>query len=568
MATIIKKIKSGRPYYYAVESARVEGKPRIVWQKYLGTVEAIVRRAEGARPPKPKETVIFQFGAVAALYRIAQTLGLIDIIDRHFPKRNQGPSIGEFMLLAAINRAVEPKSKVKIGPWYQKTSLQRLFKHPASAFSSQRFWDAMDAIDLRRIPRVEQEIVERAVGTFELRPDYLLYDTTNFFTFIDTFNRRCRLAQRGKNKAKRHDLRQVGLALLVTNECHIPLMHHVYEGNLHDSTVFGRLTRRLARTLRALGSRPEEVTIIFDKGNVSRDNLERVHKKRIGFVAALPSSHHKDLLTVPLSEYHPTSDRLAGVKSYRTSKAIFGRDCTVVVKFSERFYSKQLANFTTSITQCTGRLLSLSKELLAWEEGKKRRGRKPTVASVRKRVQEILKAQHMRKVFEVSIDPGREGVPSLNFSTHPETIREITESAFGKTVLATDRVEWTDEQIIRAYHGQHEIERAFRDMKEPPYLRWQPIGHWTDPKIRVHGFYCVLALMLVGIARYLLQKEDILLSPQEMIDQLANIQEVAILYPKQKGEQTRPHIGLSRMSTLQKKIARILDLHPLSPEKG
>ena len=60
MATIIKKTKKGKPYYYAVESKRVDGKPRIVWQKYLGTINAIIERTEGSRPQVPKETVIFE----------------------------------------------------------------------------------------------------------------------------------------------------------------------------------------------------------------------------------------------------------------------------------------------------------------------------------------------------------------------------------------------------------------------------------------------------------------------------------------------------------------------------
>ena len=63
MATITHKMKKGRPYYYAVQCARVEGKPRIVWQKHLGTVEAIVARTESAKPPKPKEAVLFEAGA-------------------------------------------------------------------------------------------------------------------------------------------------------------------------------------------------------------------------------------------------------------------------------------------------------------------------------------------------------------------------------------------------------------------------------------------------------------------------------------------------------------------------
>ena len=567
MATIIKKIKSGRPYYYAVESARVGGNPRIVWQKYLGTVESIVRRAEETKPPKPKETVVFQFGAVAALYRITQELHLIEILDRYFPKRDQGPTIGQFIALAAINRAVDPKSKVKIGPWYQKTILQRIFKHPASAFSSQRFWDAMDTIDTHRIRRIEQEIVRKAVATFGVSAEYLLYDTTNFFSFIDTFNSRSSLAQRGKSKAKRHDLRQVGLALLVTHDCHIPVMHHVYKGNLHDSTVFHSLTKRMATLLKRLKSSLGEVTIIFDKGNISAENLNRLRESRISFVAALTSSHHNDLLDIPLSAYTPTSTHLPGVKSFRTSRTIFGRESTVVVKFSEGFYTKQLANFSANLTQCTSRLLSLSKELLAWQEGKKRRGRKPTPASVEKRVHKILAAQHMKEVFEISITR-QKGSVRLDFSTNPEKIRAITDRRFGKTVLATDREDWSDEQIIQAYHGQHEIEHAFREMKEPLFLRWQPMFHWTDQKIEVHAFYCVLALLMVGLARYRLQEAGLQLSTHEMLQQLTDIEEVAILYPKTKGAHPKPHFALSRMRSVQKKMARILDIDRFYPEKG
>ena len=139
MASIIKKVKKGRPYYYAVESARVNGKPRIVWQKYLGTVDAIVKRAADARPAEPSEAVIFELGGVAALLGIAQRLRLTELIDEVVPKREQGPSVGQYMVLAALNRALSPCSKTAIGDWYETTVLRRLWGYPGKAFSSQRF---------------------------------------------------------------------------------------------------------------------------------------------------------------------------------------------------------------------------------------------------------------------------------------------------------------------------------------------------------------------------------------------------------------------------------------------
>ena len=135
MASLIKKIKKGHTYYYAAESARVNGKPRIVWQKYLGTLDSIVKRSDQAKPAAPKEAVLFQAGGVGALLRITQRLDVLDLINQIVPKRDQGPSVGYYMILAALNRALAPCSKQAIGDWYEQTILRRLWRYPKSSFS-------------------------------------------------------------------------------------------------------------------------------------------------------------------------------------------------------------------------------------------------------------------------------------------------------------------------------------------------------------------------------------------------------------------------------------------------
>lgn len=110
MASIIKKRKGNQVYYYAAECKRLNGKPRIVWQKYLGKLDDIVRRPDSGQAFNPSSGEIFSFGSVAALWSITRRLRLTETIDRVVPKREQGPSVGEYMLIAAINRAVEPTS--------------------------------------------------------------------------------------------------------------------------------------------------------------------------------------------------------------------------------------------------------------------------------------------------------------------------------------------------------------------------------------------------------------------------------------------------------------------------
>ena len=188
MASLIKKIKKGHTYYYAAESARVNGKPRIVWQKYLGTLDSIVKRSDQAKPATPKEAVLFEAGGVAALLRITQRLDVVDLINQIVPKRDQGPSVGHYMILAALNRALAPCSKMAIGDWYEQTILRRLWRYPKSSFSSPRFWDHMDRISENAIKKVEEELVLRVKKEFGLDSRVMLYDTTNFFTFLATTN--------------------------------------------------------------------------------------------------------------------------------------------------------------------------------------------------------------------------------------------------------------------------------------------------------------------------------------------------------------------------------------------
>jgi len=77
LATIVKKKKKNQFYYYLGESARVNGKPTIVYQKYLGRAEDIAKAvARRENLDNPKYSFVFEFGAVCALYNLAEELGV------------------------------------------------------------------------------------------------------------------------------------------------------------------------------------------------------------------------------------------------------------------------------------------------------------------------------------------------------------------------------------------------------------------------------------------------------------------------------------------------------------
>ena len=557
MAAIIKKIKKGRPYYYAAESARIDGKPRIVWQKYLGTLDAIMKRAERVSPPCPKEAVIFEAGGVAALLGIAQRLGLLEIINAVTPKRDQGPSVGHYMVLAAINRALRPCSKLAIGDWYDQTALRRLWRFRKKEFSSQRFWDHMEMVSEEAIEVIQDKLIGPIRQTFGLDGKVLLYDTTNFFTFLATTNERCAVAQRGHSKAKRHDLRQVGLALLVTRAFQVPLFHRTYPGNVPDVSLFPELAKELIARHRGAFATSEEATLVFDKGNVSDNAMERRVVSGSHFVAALAASRMSALLATPLDEFQPIPE-YPGTRAVTAEATMWSKDCRAVVVYTESFFTQQLSGVTHNLVKCQKKLMDLEKGLRKWRQGKAR-GKRPTVAQVKRSVQAILALQFMKDLFRITIEEER-GLPQLRYALDHKALDRLSHERLGRTVLITDHLDWTAQQIIAAYRSLTSIEETFKNMKNVDFLRWQPAFHWTEQKLKVHAFYCVLALLLATLARKIIVQAGMDLSLPALLKELTAIREVAVLYPPGTLAHRKDHIALSRMTPHQRKIAECLKI--------
>ena len=557
MASIIKKKKKNRWYYYAAQSARVNGKPRVVWQKYLGTVDAIVKRAEQAAPPKPKETVIFEAGGVAGLLGIAQRLGLVELIDEAAPKREQGPSVGQYIVLAALNRALAPCSKLAIGDWYEETVLRRLWHLPKTAFSSQRFWDHMDVVSEQVIDSVQEELVARIEREYGLDRNVLLYDTTNFFTFLATSNSRGSIAKRGHSKAKRNDLRQVGLALLVTRESQVPIFHRVYTGNITDVSLFPDLAKELLGRHDELIGPNKDATLVFDKGNVSDNAMQRFVVPGRHFVAALPANQAPELIAAPLEDFEEMTG-LPGTRAYMAKHEFWDKECKAVVAYTDSFFTQQLSGVTANLVKCQKKLMDLEKGLRKWHQAKAR-GKRPTVRGVQKSVRGILSSQFMKDLFQTSVCE-ENGLPRLSYEVDHTALAKLTNERLGRTVLVTDHSDWSAKDVITAYRSLAAIEQAFKNMKNIDFLHWQPACHWTTQKIRVHGFYCVLALLLATLARNTAVKAGIDMSIPALLKELTAIREVAVIYPQGTLAHRKDHITFSRMTARQRKLAEYLEI--------
>ena len=557
MATIQKKVSRGHTYWQIVESRRVNGKPRPIVLMHLGTADGLLRRLQKA-DGRPVKARVFQFGPLAALWNIAAELDVVGIIDRHTYKRDQGLSCGQYMLLAALNRCVASTSKSSLYDWYRKTILQRLLPTSKRSLTSQRFWDHMEYLDEQTIAKIEEQFTGRLVEHFNVDLKTLLFDATNFDTFIDT-QTLSELAQRGHAKSKRKDLRIIGLALLVSTDFHVPLLSHVYPGNQNDAAMFATVTESLVARYRQFAKQCEHVTLVFDGGNTSKENMQEIDDSEYHFITSLTVTHHKDLLDVPLRKFQSFSDpRLKGTTAYRTEKEVWGQKRSVVVTRSEKLLAGQIAGIKTALRKKRVALQELRTKLRRSQQPKAR-GKGYTRESLKKRLESITSGQYVSDILKTETIES-DGRLDFLFSTDAAAFERLKRSRLGKRILCTDNHKWSTEEIILGSRAQYHVEDAFKQMKNPHWVSFSPAFHWTDQKLRVHAFYCVLALMLSSLLQRKAAHAGIRLSIPSLYEQLFEVTEILNLYPPESKSgrgRLRAQYVLSERTPLQDKLCRI-----------
>lgn len=554
----------GYAYWQIVECRRVNGKPRPIVLMHLGTPDGLLRRLrEGAG--KPIKAKVLEFGALAALWNIAEELDVVGTIDRHVGKRAQGLSCGQYMLLAALNRCVGATSKSSLYNWYRKTALLRLLPTSKRLLASQRFWDHMSFLDEKTIAAIEEEFTKRLVQHFNVDLQTLLFDATNFDTFIDT-QTDSHLPQRGRAKSKRNDLRIIGLALLVSRDFHVPLLSHLYPGNQNDSTMFRSVIETLVARYRQFSKECQEITLVFDGGNTSNDNMEEINKSDYHFITSLTVTNHKDLLEVPLNQFRSFSEpRLKGTTAYRAKKEIWGDERTVVVTRSEKLLTGQVAGITRALRKKRAALEQLGAKL-RHSQKPGARGKGYTRESLQKQLDTITSGQYIPEILKTNIVNSERHL-GFTFCTDARALQKLIRTRLGKRILCTDNNNWSTEEIILGSRAQHHAEDAFKQMKNPHWVRFSPTFHWTDQKLRVHAFYCVLALTLSSLLQRRAAQAGIRLSLCSLYQELADIKEIINLYPpdgKPKRGRLRSEYVLSERSPLQEKLCRLFDIHRLT----
>ena len=539
MASLYKKVISGKPYWYLREMGWADGKPVLVSERYLGTaadIEALLDAREAA--VLPDRTRHLAFGDVAAAWGLLDDLGVARIIDEVTgPRRaDAGAPAGTYLALATLSRLVAPCSKLAFADWWRTTAADRFTKIPARVLGHRRFWDAMHAVTPEHLEQVSEKIAVRIVEISGVDCSSVALDMTNFATFISTANGRAPIAQRGKAKQKRADLRLVGLGLVVTRDGGIPLTWHAYPGNRPDVTQFPdmitQLKTRYAAVCSAAGlpAGPADLTVVFDAGQNSDANFAHLAAARLRYVGSVPASDCPDLLALPASARSLVdADRFGGLTAHDTRREVYGAERRTVLTHSPELHDSQARGFDgTTMAKAGAKLDELAATLA---RGRTRRPKEKVAAEI----ESITAKPWVRRVIRWELAGDQPRDLRLSWSVDPGARAALEEEIFGKHVLITDHDDWAVPDVVAGYRSQSEAEFSFRQMKDTRVVSFSPMHHWTEHHIRVHVFTCVLALQLAHLMRHRARQHGLNLSVRELLAQLAGIGETVLIYPSTGG---------------------------------
>lgn len=570
MSSLYKKIINGKPYFYLREMARVDGKPKMVSERYLGSAADIVKAMDAAEAGMvPERTRHLAFGDVAAVWSLLTDLDVAAVIDDVVGARRSdaGASVGTYLALAALGRLVAPRSKKAFADWWAGTAGDRFTKISGKVLDHRKFWDAMHTVDADALQDISARLAARMIEGFDLDTSSVALDMTNFATYIDTTNDKAPIAQRGKAKQKRTDLRLVGLGMVVTRAGGIPLVWHAYPGNRPDVTQFPTLIEHLTQRYTNLADTDDNagtiwpsMTVVFDAGQNSTANFEHLRQSGLHYVGSVPPSDCPDLLALPAADRKPVDNkRYPGLTAIDTRREVYGQHRRVVLTHSQTLHEDQARSFTDTTLAKVGRQLDDLAATLA--RGKTRR----TPEQLTTEIEKITHNPWVHAVIDWELTGENPADRRLTWTSNTTKRPALEENIFGKRILITDHDHWTVADVVAGYRSQSEIEFGFRQLKNPHEVSFSPMYHWTENNIAVHTFTCVLALQLAHLLRLKARRAGHDLSVKALLDTLSGIGETVLIYPS-TGGRPKARRMTTEMSPDQQALHDLFTLHRWAPE--
>lgn len=497
----------GHTYWRIVESRRIDGKPRAIPVRHLGTAERILESLQASAPARIRVRSVSD-GAMAALEAAAGDLGLVDAVNEHAGLRSggDGPSLGDWVLGLALRRAYpstrtgsrSSESSTSSGEVIAGTQIDRSGSPP--------FWRQVESMRPDALALAEEAILRSLARSFSIGRETLFYDTAPFFAPI----------RRGSPRLSR-----LAMGLLVSCEAGVPLLHTLYGWSHPGARAVPGVVKLLRRRLAAVQG-TVSITLVGGGRDGLCWNQRRQDESPFHFVTSLAPAAHARLLEEARRncEWVELSDG-GRLPVWRTERVLRGRVRTLVVVMSERHRDRQLRDLAARLERARRRLAALRRESKDLRPGPR------TLHILRRRVDEVLEGRDLRRLLRVRIRSTGESRYGLEIREDGEAARRLAEETFGWQILMTDRHAWSSARIVDTFRGLSEAGGALRGLTDPGSLGIPPPDRWTDRTLELLVFCGVLGYALAKVVEMKARRgAGYVGSCSELLERLAAIRRV------------------------------------------
>jgi transposase len=508
MAHLYKKVKKGHEYFYIRETQRVYGKPTTINQVYLGTADK-VQTVLGKGGFSPKE-----FGSIFALNEVDRSMDLAGIINDILPpkKRVRGPSLGELVFYASLNRAIAPTSKRQLATWYETTDIQRIRPLRLESLNSQNFWNHWDRIGDSDLDKIKTAFFKKVYSLLPVNKHQLVIEAVNI-SAAPKPSAFPSLPQVDQDFLAEHLSQQLGLALITETAAGVPFYYQSYSGGLPVNDFYEHMEHLLGRVAN-LGVPIQDVTFLINQEMDAAPMIERIDANPdMHFIASYPPDFAPELTEISLKDFRPLPGRQETrfgavpkeeekILYFETRAPFWNHSRRVIITFDPKSFHKSYQELGKKVQR-------VRKEMGGVQQRYAQEARQGNVI-------DSIKAQLAQLCQRLKISPllfqlnflQDKGQPRMEFQLDHRQMATVVRH-FGKKILITDREDWRVEEVFdncstRAVLGVDSLQgrngtgnRPCGDGKDNRSLFQKallPLYHWTDSKIRVHLFVCVAAL--------------------------------------------------------------------------
>jgi transposase len=538
MAHLYKKLKKGHEYFYIRETQRVYGKPTTINQVYLGTADK-VEAALGKGGFSPKE-----FGSVFALNELDRQVDLAGMINEILPpkKRVRGPSLGELVFYAALNRAIAPTSKRQLATWYETTDIQRIRPLRLESLNSQNFWNHWDRISDSDLEKIKTAFFKKIHALLPEQKHRLIIEAADI-SAPPKPSAFAGMPQPDQDFLAEHLAQQkLGLALVTEASQGVPFYYQTFSGGVPVSSFYDHLEHLLGRVSN-LGVGIEDVTLLVNQEMDAAPIIQQIDAKEgmhfivsclPDFAPALTEISLKDFRPLPGKrgvQLSPVAKEDEKILFYETQATFWNRPRRAVITFDPKSFHKSYQDLGKKVQRVRKEMMALQQRY-AQEANQDK-----AVASIQSELAQLCQRLKISPdLFQINF-VREKGRLHLEFQLDHRHMAGVVRH-FGKNILITDREDWGVEEIYDACVTRAVLGPELSDSKGIAANRSNgnskdnrslfqkallPLYHWTDSKIRVHLFVCMAALTYLTLLSQQLAAAGITMTPNEAMEELREL---------------------------------------------